>query len=176
MKKIALIYGVIAGAVTIGSMIIGYIVSDGKGLGSSQLIGFTFMIIAFSMIFFGVKSYRDNTLGGVIGFKPAFGLGILIALVAGITYVIGWEVYLAMTDHQFIQTYTANYIEIKQAKGATPEEMEKAFAQMEEIKKNYPNPFYRVPVTFTEIFPVGAIIALISAAILRNPNVLPKHH
>ena len=46
-------------------------------------------------------------------------------------------------------------------------------AKMEQFKEQYRNPLFRVPVTFLEIFPVGLLIALISAAVLRNSRVLP---
>jgi hypothetical protein len=37
----------------------------------------------------------------------------------------------------------------------------------------YRNPLIRMPMTFLEIFPVGLLISLISAAVLKNPRVLP---
>ncbi len=84
MIRIAVIYGAIAGAVIIASMVIGYAMSDGKGFGSSQAIGYLFMIVALSLIFIGIKRYRDRDLGGVISFGKAFQLGLLISLVASI--------------------------------------------------------------------------------------------
>src|SRR3546814_12654255 len=32
---------------------------------------------------------------------------------------------------------------------------------------------FRLPMTFVEIFPVGVLVSLVSAAVLRNPRVLP---
>ena len=175
MTRIMLIYGGIAGTIVIAAMVIGYQVSDGEGFGSSQLIGYLFMLIALSMIFIGIKRYRDQEQGGVIKFSKAFLMGLGISAVAGIAYVISWEVYLAMTGDAFIESYTANYIEMKKAAGVTGAELEKVIATMEETKKNYANRLYRMPITFMEIFPVGLLISLISALILRNSKVLPAH-
>lgn len=173
MKKIALTYGIISGIFIISSMIIGFMISDGKGFGSSQILGFSIMIVALSFIFMGVKKYRDETLGGLIKFWPAFGLGVAISAVAGVMYIIGWEIYLHLTDHQFIQDYTAHLIEKERLGGMNETDLAAFTEKMQGMKENYANPFYRVPMTFTEIFPVGALIALISAAILRKPNILP---
>lgn len=173
MKKIALIYGSISGAIVIVTMIIGYMAVDGKGFGASQVFGFAIMFIALSMIFFGIKKYRDAELGGVIRFWPAFGLGVMIAGVAGIIYIIGWEINLALTDYRFIDDYVATIMDAKKAGGASEAELAALAEKMEGMKANYAKPLYRIPMTFTEIFPVGALIALISAAFLRNPKVLP---
>lgn len=173
MKKIAFIYGVISGTFIIGSMIIGFIMSDGEGFGSSQILGFSIMIVALSFIFMGIKKHRDEALGGVIKFWPAFGLGLAISAVATVMYIIGWETYLHLTDHQFIKDYTALLLEKERLSGVSETELA-AFAEKMELKKEqYASPFFRVPWTFVEIFPVGAIIALLSGAILRKPGVLP---
>ena len=108
-----------------------------------------------------------------IKFLPAFGLGLAIAGVAGVIYVIGWEAYLAATDYAFINGYAAGIIEAKRAAGVSGAALEKITAEMNALVKNYGNPFYRMPMTFLEIFPVGLLIALISAALLRNPKILP---
>ncbi len=173
MRKIILVYGSIAGAVIIGSMIIGFIANENKAASVPQWLGYLIMIVAFSMIFVGVKRYRDADLGGVIKFGRAFLVGLSIALVASFVYVATWEVYLYATDYKFIDIYAASVIEAKRAAGVSGEALDAVVGQMEAMAKNYDNPLFRLPMTFLEIFPVGLIVALASAAILRNPKAFP---
>jgi len=173
MFRIALVYGAISGLIIIGVMIAGIALSSGEGAASSQAFGYLVMIIALTMIFIGVKRHRDRALGGIIKFGPALFSGLAIAAVAGVFYVAGWEAYLAASDYAFINDYTAGVIEAKRGAGITGEELDKIIAAMEKMKTQYANPFYRMPMTFLEIFPVGFIVAVISAALLRNPKVLP---
>jgi hypothetical protein len=44
---------------------------------------------------------------------------------------------------------------------------------MEAFKLQYANPMIRMPMTFAEIFPVGLLVSLVSAGLLRNPRFLP---
>lgn len=174
MKKIALIYGAIAGTIVICSMIFGREVSGGVGIGSSQTFGFSIMFIVLTpFIFLGVKKHRDENLGGVIRFFAAFGLGLMIAVMAAIMYVTIWEVYQLFTDTPFIDTYIETSLAAKQQAGASAEEMAKLTASMEQMRAWYASPLSRIPLTMIEIFPVGALVSLISAAILRKPNILP---
>ncbi len=174
MLKIALIFGGIAGSITIGVMTLGIMMAESPGHGSSsQAVGYLIMLVALSLIFVGVKRYRDQELGGTIKFGPALLLGLSIVGVAGIMYVLGWEVYLASTDYAFAQQYADSILAAKEQAGASAEEIEKTAASMKSFVDMYANPFIRLPITFSEIFPVGLIIALISAALLRNPKVLP---
>ena len=166
MIKIAGVYGGIAGLIVITTMITGIMIS-GEG---SLWLGYLVMLVALSMIYFGVKRYRDREQGGVIKFGKAFLMGLSIAAVAGVVYVFVWEIYLASTDHAFIEQYTSAAIEKKEAAGVSGAELQKAIDEMEKMKEQYGNPLFRLPMTFTEIFPVGLIIALISAALLRNPK------
>ena len=173
MLKIALIYGGIAGAIIIVNMIVGYAVSDGEGFGASQAFGFLIMFVALSLIFIGIKRHRDQSLGGVIKFGPAFLLGLSISLVASIVYVLSWEGYLAATDNAFITNYTDGLIAAKEKAGMAGEELQAFKDKMAKMVEQYANPLYRMPWTFTEIFPFAALISLISALLLRNPKVLP---
>ena len=173
MFRIAAVYGVISGTIIIISMLLGFAASDSQGFFSSEYFGYLIMLIALSMIFVGIKRYRDTELGGVIKFLPALGMGVAIAVIAGAMYVVIWEIYLFSTDYAFINNYVAGLIEAKKAAGASAADVEKLAAEMSELKTSYAKPYFRIPMTFLEIFPVGLIIALISAAILRNPKILP---
>lgn len=139
----------------------------------SAFTGYLIMMLALSLIFVGVKRFRDRTLGGVIKFGPAFLVGLGISAVAGVIYVVGWEISLAATDHKFVDDYTRAAIDAARARGAPPAEIDKITADMAAFKVQYANPLFRLPMTFVEIFPVGLVIALISAALLRNSRFLP---
>ena len=106
------------------------------------------------------------------GFVPALLAGLGISAVAGVIYVIGWEITLAITDFAFIDSYSAAAVEAARAKGASAADIEALIVQMGEFRRQYENPLFRLPITFIEIFPVGVLISLISAALLRNPRFL----
>jgi hypothetical protein len=173
MTNIAFLFGTIAGLIVIGVLIGTFTLASSDHLAGSEFLGYLVMIVALSLIFFGIKRYRDREGGGVIKFVPAFMLGLGISAVAGVIYVLVWEVYDTATNRTFIDTYTASVIEAKRAEGASGPALEATVAEMNKLKTDYANPFFRLPMTFLEIFPVGLIIALISAVILRNPKVLP---
>lgn len=174
MFKIATVYGAISGLIIIAVMTAGIAMSDGEKTASSSMVfGYLVMLLTLSMIFVGVKRYRDRDLGGVIKFAPAFGLGLAIAAVAGVFYVAGWEAYLASTDYAYAADYADAVVKAKEAKGASAAELEQLRSDMAAFVKNYANPAFRLPMTFAEIFPVGLLIALISAALLRHPKILP---
>jgi hypothetical protein len=170
MTKTILIYGAIAGFFTIGVMTGAMAVTGKHG---SVALGFLTMFVAFSLIFVAVKRRRDVVCGGVIKFIPAFLMGLGIAVVASIAYVIGWEAYLVATDNRFMADYAAAHIEAKRAAGVTGAALAAEVAKMETMKAQYDNPLFRLPITFTEIFPVGLLVALVTAALLRNPRILP---
>jgi len=174
MKRIIFIYGFIAGLVVICSVLSGLALWSGaETLRAQMWLGYLIMLIALSMIFVGIKRYRDRQLGGVIRFGTATLLGLGIAAVAGVVYVVVWEVYLAVTDYAFIDQYTQGIIAGKEAAGVSGAELEAVVESMEKMQRQYSNPLFRMPMTFLEIFPVGLLITLVSAAILRNSKTLP---
>ena len=95
--RYALIYGGIAGAIAIAAITASIAVESLSHL-QSMWFGYLVMLAALSLIFVGVKRYRDVECGGVIGFGRALLLGVAMAVVAGLVYVAGWEAYLATTD------------------------------------------------------------------------------
>lgn len=173
MLRAALIYGAISGSIVITTMIVGMSFADDNGYSGGEIFGYTIMIVALTLIFIGVKRYRDRDLGGVIKFGPAFGLGLAIASIAGVFYVIGWEIHLAMTDYAFMDEYSKGLIAAKEKAGVTGAQLRDYIAEVNKTMEQYKNPLFRLPITFLEIFPVGLVVALISAAILRNPKAFP---
>jgi hypothetical protein len=175
MINIIFLFGTIAGLIVIGAMIAVMVASGGQPemQDHSLLLGYTIMLVALSMIFFGIKAYRDRELGGVIHFMPALFMGLGISIVSGIIYVLVWEVYMAATNYTFMNAYVESYIAQQKAAGITGAALDKIVAEMEQMKVQYADPLFRMPMTFMEIFPVGLLISLISAAVLRNPKVLP---
>ena len=125
------------------------------------------------LIFVGVKRYRDVEKGGVIRFLPALGLGLGIAVVAAITYAAVFELYLAATDYAFFDDYIASLGQGARASGAAPADVARQVAEMESYRPWFENPLIRPLMIFPEIFPVGLLVALVSAALLRNPRLLP---
>jgi predicted enzyme related to lactoylglutathione lyase len=124
-------------------------------------------------VFVAIKRHRDADLGGVIKFWPAFGLGLGISFIAGILYVVSWESACAIAHVDFAGSYAKAMIAQQQAKGVSTEGLAKLTAEMEHFKMQYANPLYRWPMTFMEIFPVGVLVSLVSAALLRNSRFLP---
>lgn len=174
MRKIILTYGMLSGVVIIGSMIFGLsMAGEDSPTNFSAWVGYLIMLVALSIIFVGIKRYRDQELGGVIKFGTAAKLGLGISLVAAIIYVVVWEINLAVTDYAFIDQYTQSMIDTKKADGVSGDDLAKVVDEMEVMKVRYGNPLFRLPMTFLEIFPVGLLISLLSAALLRNSRFLP---
>jgi hypothetical protein len=153
--RYALVYGVISGTISMGVLIAGIIFAPHSFM-QTVWFGYLTMIVAMTFMFVGMKRYRDLEKGGVIRFLPALGLGLAIAIVAVIAYVLIWEIYLAATHYAFID---------KVFRGTDP--------AIVAAREAYRNPLYRVLETGKELAPVGLIMALFSAALLRNPKLLP---
>jgi hypothetical protein len=170
--RYVLTYGVLSGLVIILTMIAG-IVFGKEAFFSSAVFGYLIMLVALTFIFVGIKRYRDVEQGGVVRFWRAFAVGLGITVVSGLIYVAVWEIYSYQTDYAFIDDYTAHLVRAKEQAGATPEAVAALREEMATLKTNYANPLFRIPMTFLELLPVGLLVALVSAAILRNPKVLP---
>lgn len=174
MLKKMLSYGLLAGLLV--GIPLSYITISMSGqtmMRYGMVIGYLIMLIALSTVFVAIKRHRDVELGGVIRFWPAFGMGLGISLIAGVLYVLSWETACAIAHLDFAGSYAKAMIAQQQAKGASAEALAKLTAEMEQFKTQYANPLYRWPMTFAEIFPVGVLVSLVSAALLRNSRFLP---
>ena len=174
MLRTVLKYGVIAGLIVGGLMIATFALFSGMPpLKYGMVIGYTTMLIALSAVFVGIKQHRDVDRGGVIGFWPALWVGLGISFIAGIFYVVAWELVQAMSDMDFASAYSKAILDSEKAKGASAEALARMSAEMEAFKVQYADPLFRLPMTFAEIFPVGVLVSLVSAGLLRNNRFLP---
>jgi len=173
MGRIVLVFGLISGAIAAGLMWILIAVQNGGkvDIENGMVFGYATMIIALSLVFFGVKSYRDNN-GGHITFLKGLQVGILISLICGVCYAASWELYYRGSGQEFLQKYTAHNLDKMKQDGASDAEIEKARADAEKFMEIYENFFVRFGFTLMEILPVGIIVTLISAALLRKREVL----
>jgi hypothetical protein len=168
MKKIVLTFGLISGLIMSVLMGGSLLLADKIGSGHSMALGYTIMVASFLLIYFGIRSYRDNDLGGQISFGRAFTCGILITLITTICYVAMWEVlYFNFMPH-FMDSYFAAQIHKVQSSGLDPATIAAQVAAIQRSAQLYQNPFINMAYTFIEPFPVGLIITLVSAAVLRR--------
>ena len=167
MKKTVLTFGLIGGAIMAAMMFATLPFLDKIGFDKGEIVGYTTMILAFMLVFFGIRSYREN-VSGQITFGRAFAVGILITLVACVCYVVAWEILYFKFMPDFVDKYASYMVEKVRASGASQQVIDAKLQEMKSFKAMYDNPFINAAITFTEPFPIGLIVTLISAAILRK--------
>lgn len=172
MKKNIIIYGLIAGIIVSALMLtsVNYL-SHCEGnvdYGTSMLIGYASMLLAFSLVFVGIRNYRDKFNEGVISFGKAFKIGIMIALIASTIYVIAWLIDFFFFIPNFMEKYSAHMIDELKSSGASQTEIDKQTKEMANFAVMYKNPFFNAMMTYVEILPVGLIVTLISSLILKR--------
>ena len=172
MKKNIIVYGLIAGVVVSTLMLFSVnSMSHREGnfdYDKGLLIGYASMLIAFSLVFVGIRNYRDKYNGGVISFGKAFKIGIMIVLIASTIYVVAWLIDYFFFMPDFMEKYSANMIDKLKASGASQVEIDKQTKEMASFARMYKNPFFNAMMTYVEILPVGLIVALISSLILKR--------
>jgi len=177
MRKIVIVYGLIAGAI-VTILLLFWMFLWEKGIvnfDNGEYFGYGSMVLALSMIFFGIKSFRDDQIGKSIGFWKGVQIGMLISLVASVVYATGWEVYFQANPEvrtSCIDKYTEHYIGKLEARAAPPDEIDRTRNEMAAFAEMYKNPLIRFGMTLAEILPVGILVTFLSASILRRKEVL----
>jgi len=168
MKKTILTFGLISGAIISVLMVATVPFADRIGFGHSYLVGYTTMVLAFLLVYFGIRSYRDNFGDGRISFGKAFVIGISIALISSLCYVVTWEILYFKFMPDFMDKYGAYAIQKLQASGASAAAIQAKVEEIKRYKALEDNPLTNAAMTFLEPFPVGLLVTLISAALLRR--------
>jgi len=166
MRKVVLTFGLIAGAIMSVLMGLTLAFQDRLGLGHSYILGYTTMVLGFLMVFFGVKSYRDNVAQGNVSFGRAFVIGLLITAIATVCYVATWEVIYHRFMPDFADKYAAYTLEKAKQAGATDAQMAAKTREMAQFKEMYANPLVNIALTALEPLPVGLLFTIVTAGVL----------
>jgi Protein of unknown function (DUF4199) len=175
MKRNIIIYGIIAGVIVSILMLLsvnslGH--SDGNfDYNRSLFIGYASMLVSFSLVFVGIRNYRDKYNAGLISFGKAFKIGILIVLLASTIYVIAWLVDYFFFIPDYAEKFSAHMLDQLKTSGASKDEMAKQTREMANFAILYKNPLYNAAMTYVEILPVGLVVTLISSLILKRKTI-----
>ncbi len=168
MKKNVLKYGLLSGLALAVAMAVTVPIEHRIGASWSMAVGYTIMVLSFLIVFVGVKHYRDTECGGSVTFGRAFAAGVLMMLISCACYVAMWEVLTATVEKNFAHDYTASMIKRAQNSGLQGAALDAKIAEAHKFEAMYSNPLYRMSMTLLEPLPVGIVMALVSAGILRR--------
>lgn len=168
MKRNILIFGLVLGTILCINMVymvrLCYTNPDFK---SNDVVGYTIMVVIFSLIFFGVRNYRNKELEGVISFGKAFKTGALIALAGSTIYVVVWLFYYYLFVPDFLDVFIKHVLKETAQNGG---DVAAKTIEMQNFKEMYKSPVFVVLITYFEVLPVGLAVALVSALILKRKN------
>jgi Protein of unknown function (DUF4199) len=168
MKKTVWTFGLISGAL-LSAMMAATIPFQGEtGFDHSLMVGYTTMVLSFLLIYFGVRSYRDNVGRGTVGFGRALAVGLLIGVLASVCYVATWEVMYFKFMPDFMTKYGAHELEKARAGGASEATLARKKVELDKFEKMYQNPAINAAFTILEPLPVALVVALISAGVLSR--------
>jgi len=175
MKKTALTFGLISGAVSAAMMLLTIPFVDKIGWEKGEILGYTTIVLSALLVFFGVRSYRENVGGGRLTFGRGFAVGILITSISSACYVGTWEIVYYKLMPNFSEKYAAHMMERAKASGTTQQKLNETEHQAEQFKQMYANPAINVAITFLEVFAIGLVVTLVSAGILRKKVLAPAN-
>lgn len=173
MSKTIARYGATSGAIMAAAVLLHMVLLPPEtGNAWGMVIGYLTMLVALSMVFVGVKRFRDVEQGGVIRFRTAFGIGLAISAIATLAYILAWELYLWQSGSAFMDQYITKTIDDMRAAGKPAAEIAREQAKWAAFAEQYRQPLFRMAITATEIAPVGFLVSLVTAAILsRRPRI-----
>lgn len=159
-----MIFGLVLGAILCANAIymMNWMMSD-PDFKANDVLGYAAMVVVFSLIYFGVRNYRNKYLDGTISFGKAFKTGALIALVASTLYVVIGLSYYYLFAPDFLDHYI-NYV----LRNTPADKLASKTVEMARYKEMYQNPLFAILMTYAEVLPIGLVVALVSAFILKR--------
>lgn len=170
MKNIIIRYGLISGAIAAGLMFATMpLWTEGIfDMDYGEVVGYTGMVIALSMVFLGIKSYRDTKTEGRISFWTALKIGLSISLISSVMYALAWEVCYSTFASDFTERMTEHYFQEMKEDGKTEAQIAQAKTEWDGFAEMYKNPVVRFGVSLMEILPVGILMSLAGAGLFSR--------
>lgn len=164
MKKNVLIFGLVLGIILCANMIYTIkLMENNPDFEGDEVIGYASMVVVFSLTFFGIRNYRDKQLNGIISLGKAFKTGALIALIGATMYVGVWLFYYHLFVPDFLDKYIAHVL-----KNVPAADLPAKTKEMADFKELYKNPLFMILITYSEVLPVGLVVAFVSSLILKR--------
>jgi len=168
MKKIVLKFG-LSSAVSMAVMYVFMCLARNNGnTVLSEALVYAAVVLLFILLFWGIKSYRDNALSGFITFGEAFKVGILISLISSLGYTMLWIILYNPIFKDFMQQHATALMEKLNASGVSVQEIAAKKEEMSKHTELYKKPLFRAAVIFIQGFPVEAIMAVIASFMLKK--------
>ena len=175
MGRTILIWGLVGGVIVAVLMQL----SPGRSCNDhmnplAMWLGYLTMLIALSTILLGIKQYRDQVSGGVITFwrglahrarHRADRRGDLRRRLGGLPG------HQRQGLHRRVQRRDDR--QGRRPRTPAPPKLAEIRAQAAQFQAIYDDPLLRFPMTMVEMLPVGVLVALVSAFLLRFPGFLP---
>ncbi len=163
MKRTILSFGLIAG------LVLGvFITLLALGKAGNAVWGYSSMIVAFSFIYVGIRNYREKYNDGIISFGKAMRIGLGITLIGSTMYVLFWMITFYCFVPDFMDKYAATMVKAAQDSGVAGAALDKKLAYIKQRQDSYKSPVFVFFFTYLEVMPVGIVISLIAALILRR--------
>jgi hypothetical protein len=169
MRRIVLINGILSSVMACLWLALSFFIATDKLMDLGMVVGFATMILAFVFVFIAIVQYRNNINGGIITFNKAFQIGFLITLMASTCYVVVWLINFQFFNPDFMTRYTEATLNKMRLNGASAAELAKTAKHMAEETYIYNNSIWvRIGYTYLEILPLGTVITLIAALVLKR--------
>ena len=171
MKRTVIIFGVIAGLILSAFICIfipGMKNMTAETMATNMFVGYAVQLLAFSLIFFAVKQYRDKHNGGTISFGKAFQIGLWISLIGSVFYVITWAIVYHTVLPDFMDIWGNAQLQGAIKSGASAQEIADIKKQVADGKELYSTWWGFVGFTLFEILPTGLLVSLVCALILKR--------
>lgn len=170
MIKNIFIYGLLAGAivVSLGNLVFEVFQLDSFEYG--ELLGYSTMLVALTMVYFGIRRQRDHLENGEISFGKGLQVGLGITLVASAIYIAAWMISYHYGDgaELMISYFEGEISNIQNDASLTEVEKTVKLDELHQLRIDYERPLVMAGFTFIEIFPVGLLVSLLSAFLLKT--------
>lgn len=167
MKSTGIKFGIYSSGVLVVLFSLQFLFEDAMSYSTSEIYGYVSIILALSFVYFGIRNYRDALNNGLVSFSKALKIGLIITLLASITFGLINLVYTEIINPDFTNEYYAQSIE-KFRETLSEAEFQLKLKELEAQKDMFSNPLVGFSVMALTVFIIGFIITLISGLLLQR--------
>lgn len=180
MRKTVLANGLAAGALlSVMFVATNYFIEEKNNPSLASTIGNILLMASLSMVFFAIRNVRDKVNKGHISFNMAFRAALLVILTATLFYTVTKSTYAFVIDKGYVErsierTIQAETQSISSSKELKEAEKQKKIEAFTSNMNDLRTPYAFVITSVLEFFPMGLVISILCAALMKRPEVSPS--